>query len=154
MMKQHIRRIVPLALVSALLLALLAGCGGEKNKVASAISQFEGACQELDVRGMIECMDPAISGPLLSAMDLFGVEDTSGALDQLVGALDLFDGAGQQTEDLVQSIRIEPKEYDFNDDRDTCTVTAELSYGDSEPRSITLQMVLEDETWYIGGIGL
>ena len=153
-MSQRIRRMASLALTSVLLLALLTGCGGDKDNVAAAISEFESACQELDVRAMIECMDPAISGPVLSALDLFGVEDTSGMLEQLVGVLDLFEDAGQQTEEFLQSIRIEPKEYEFNDSKDACTVTAELSYGDSEPRSITIQMILEDETWYIGGIGL
>ena len=153
-MSQRIRRMASLALTSVLLLALLTGCGGDKDKVAAAISEFESACQELDVRAMIECMDPAISRPVLSALDLFGVEDTSGMLEQLVGVLDLFEDAGQQTEEFLQSIRIEPKEYEFNDSKDACTVTAELSYGDSEPRSITIQMILEDETWYIGGIGL
>ena len=153
-MSQRIRRMASLALTSVLLLALLTGSGGDKDNVEAAISEFEGACQELDVRAMIECMDPAIAGPVLSALDLFGVEDTSGMLEQLVGVLDLFEDAGQQTEEFLQSIRIEPKEYEFNDSKDACTVTAERSYGDSEPRSITIQMILEDETWYIGGIGL
>lgn len=150
-MKKMMRRAAAVILMAAVLLSLLAGCG-PKNDVKSTISEFESACQSLDVKGMLECINPTVSKPILGALNLFGVEDTSGTLEQLVGALDLFDDAGQVTEELVQSIRIKPNNYAFNDAKDKCTVTAELSYGDGDSKIITLQMILKDESWYISDI--
>lgn len=136
------------SLASAVLLALLAGCGG-KSGVNDTISQFESACHTLDVKGMLKCIDPTIAKPILGAMDLFGVEDTTGTLDQLAGVLDLFDDAGQTTAGVIRSLRLKPNNYVFNDAKDKCTVTAELSYGDGGSRVVILQMVCKDECWYI-----
>lgn len=150
-MKKIMRRAAAIILTAAVLLSLLAGCGAQSD-VKNSISEFESACQALDVKRMLECMNPTISKPILGALDLFGVEDTSGTLEQLAGALDLFGDAGQVTEELVQSIRIKPSNYVFNDAKDKCTVTAELSYGDGDSKIITLQMILKDGNWYISDI--
>ena len=150
-MKKIMRRVAAAILTAAVLLSLLAGCS-PKNDVKSTISKFESACQSLDVKGMLACINPTVAKPILGALDLFGVEDTSGTLEQLAGVLDLFDDAGQATEELVQSIRIKPDNYVFNDAKDKCTVTAELSYGDGDSKIITLQMILKDDSWYIADI--
>lgn len=150
-MKKIMRRWIAVILTVVAMMTLLVGCGA-KNKVKATISGFESSCQALDVRGMLACVNPTISNPILNAMDLFGVEDTSGTLEQIVGALNLFGDVGQTTEEFVQSIQIEPSSYVFNDNKDACTVTAMLSYGDGESKIITLKMILKDDSWYIAGI--
>lgn len=148
---KKMRRAAAVLLTTAVLLSLLAGCG-PKNDVKSTISEFESACQSLDVKRMLACVNPTVAKPILDALNLFGVEDTSGTLEQIVGVLDLFDDAGQVTEELVQSIQIKPSNYAFNDAKDKCTVTADLSYGDGDSKIITLQMILKDGSWYISDI--
>ena len=85
-------------------------------------------------------------------MDLLGVEDTSGVLEELVGILGIFEGAGEKTEEFIQSIKIDPQKYEFNSDKDKCTVLAELSYGEEEAKTITIDLVLKDEVWYISDL--
>ena len=150
-MKQTVKRMAAVVLAAVMMLTLLTGCGA-KGAVKETISNFETACHALDVRGMLECMNPTISKPLLTALNLLGVEDTSGVLEELVGILGIFEGAGEKTEEFVQSIKIAPQKYEFNDDKDKCTVLAELSYGEEKAKTITIDLVLKDETWYISDL--
>ncbi|MGM9606552.1 MAG: hypothetical protein ACI3XJ_03495 [Oscillospiraceae bacterium] len=76
------------------------------------------ACRALDVRGMLECVDPTVSKPVLSALNLLGVEDTSETLTDLIGVLGFFGDTDQVTQEFIQSIRITPNDYAFNADKD------------------------------------
>lgn len=150
-MKKNFRRVAAVLVLAVMMMALLTGCGA-KGEVKKTISNFETACHALDVRAMLECVNPTISKPILAAMDLFGMEDTSGALDELVGILGIFEGAGEKTTEFVQSVKIKPVDYTFNADKDECIVVAELSYGEEKTENITMEMVLKNEVWYISGI--
>lgn len=150
-MKKTMHRLCAVILMTVMLLTLLTGCGA-KSDIKKTISTFESACQELDVKGMLECMNPIISKPILGAMNLFGVEDTSGLLDKLVGTLSFFEAAGNATEEFIQSIEITPNDFAFNSDKDECTVLAELSCGEENTKTITINLVLRDEIWYISDI--
>lgn len=148
--KKKLRRGIAMTAMVAVILLLVSGCA--KSEIKSAISKFESSCQALDVKGMLECVDPAISKPMLGILDLLGVEDTSDTLDNLVGILGIFDNAGQETEEFVRSIKIDPSGYEFNDAKDECLVTAALSYGDGEKEPITIKMILTNGGWYISSI--
>jgi hypothetical protein len=150
MKKPHGIRGLALLLLIVSLVAALSGCA--KSEVQSTISTFEAACQDLDVRGAVSCLDPKVSSPILSAMDLLGIEDTSGLLNTLVDTLGVYDPSQGEAEAFIRSIRITPQSYTFNGDKDECTVSAQLSYGEDESDTITLQMILSDGTWYIAGI--
>lgn len=150
-MKQTMRRAAAVILMAAMVLTLLTGCGA-KSDVKKTISSFESACQALDVRGMLECINPTVSNPILTAMNLLGVEDTSGTLEELVGIIGIFEGAGEKTEEFVQSIEIDPNNFEFNDGKDKCTVSAELSCGEDNTKNITIDLVLKDDAWYISDI--
>jgi hypothetical protein len=150
MKKTYGIRSLALLLLTVSLVAALSGCA--KSEVQSTISTFEAACQDLDVRGAISCLDPKISSPILSAMDLLGIEDTSGLLNTLVDTLGVYDPSQGEAEAFIRSIRITPQSYTFNSDKDECTVSAQLSYGEDGSEAITLQMILSDDTWYIAGI--
>ena len=151
-MRQKPVRLTALATAAILALCLLSGCAS--SGVKSTLSRFESACQTLNAKEMLACVDPTISDPLLSAMELLGIEDTSETLDRLGAALGLFGDAGEKTEELLQSIRITPRSYDFNSDKDRCTVAADFSWEGSESHTVTIRMVLKEETWYISGLSL
>ncbi len=150
-MKKMMKRVTVVTLTAVMLLTLLTGCGA-KGAVKETISNFESACQALDVRGMLECVNPTISKPILTAMNLLGVDDTSGTLEELVGILGIVEGAGEKTEEFVQSIEIKPDEFTFNGDKDECSVSAELSYGEEKTKAITIELILKDEIWYISNL--
>lgn len=150
-MKKNFRRVAAVLVLAVMMMALLTGCGA-KGEVKKTISNFETACNSLDVRAMLECVNPTLSKPILAAMDLFGMEDTSGALDELVGLLGIFPGAGDKTAEFVKAVKIKPVDFTFNEDNDECIVVAELSYGLGKTENIAMEMVLKNEVWYISGI--
>lgn len=150
-MKNTVKRFAAMLLAAIMMLTLLTGCGA-KSAVKETVDNFETACHALDVRAMLECMNPTVSRPLLAAMDILGVADTSGVLEELVGILGILEGAGEKTEEFIQSIQIDPKEYEFNSDKDKCTVLAELSYGEEKAKTITIDLILKDEVWYISDL--
>ncbi|MGN0969078.1 MAG: hypothetical protein ACI4O3_07380 [Oscillospiraceae bacterium] len=147
-MKKMMRRMAAAILAAAVMLTLLAGCGAESS-VKDTISEFESACHALDVRGMLECVDPTVSKPVLSALNLLGVENTSETLTDLIGVLGIFGDADRVTQEFIQSIHIVPNDYAFNADKDECSVVAALSYGDDNSETITIQMVCKEDAWYI-----
>ncbi len=149
-MKQRVKRVVALSLAAVMMLMLFTGCA--RSEIKETISKFEAACQALDFKGMLECMNPTIAKPVLSALELFGVTDTSGLLDTLTSTLNIFSTAGDSTEEFIQSIKIKPSGYDFNDAKDECKVSAKLSYGDENEKEITVKMVMKNEAWYISSI--
>lgn len=150
-MKKTLKRAAAVVVLAAMMLTLLTGCGA-KSGVKATISNFEDACHALDVRAMLECVNPTVAKPILTAMNLFGIGDTSGTLEELVGVLGIFEGAGDKTEEFVQSIQIKANEFEFNSDKSKCSVSAELSYGEDKTEEITINFVLKDEVWYISGI--
>lgn len=150
-MKNTMKRFAAMLLAAIMMLTLLTGCGA-KGAVKETISNFETACHALDVRGMLDCMNPTISKPLLTALNLLGVDDTSGVLEELVDVLGIFEGAGEKTEVFIQSIKIDPQDFKFNDNNDKCTVFAELSYGEENTKAVTIDLVLKDEVWYISDL--
>jgi len=147
-------RILALTLLVVILIGTLCGCGA-KSDIDKTLSSFESACHSLDVRGVIECLDPALSDPVLTVLDLIGVDDTSGALDALVDKLNVFGNAGVSTEEFMESLKIKADEYEFSDDKTACDVRAEFQYGTGEEphtMDVTIHMIKVDDGWYISSI--
>lgn len=141
-------------LIAALLTGVLSGCG-EKSEIGDLLSRFESACQELDVRAVLECVDPAISSPVLTVLDLAGVEDTSGTLDLLVSTLSIFGNVGTGTEEFMRSLTIEPEDYEFDSKKESCQVSGKFQYGNGDsPRTmdVIIRCVKVDDQWYVSGI--
>lgn len=147
-MKHMGKRAVTVLLAAAMLLAMLAGCGA-KSGVNQTVEEFEKACQALDARAMLACMNPTVAEPILAVMDLFGIGDTDDMLETLTGALNLFGDAGDKTEEWLKTVKITPKSYEFNSDKDRCTVLATLSYGGEGERTVTIDLILKEDIWYI-----
>ena len=153
-MKKEMQKVLALTLLAAMLIGLLCACGA-KSEIDNSLEGFESACQDVDVRGVIECLDPALSGPVLAVLNLLGVDDTSGAMDALVEKLGVFGNAGVSAEEFMQSLNIKTNDYEFNSDKSACDVQAEFQYGTGdEPRSmnVTIHMIKVDDDWYISSI--
>lgn len=157
MTKVRSTRAFAVVLAAAVLMSMLTGCSifdslfGGKRDVEQLISEFESACRKLDAEAMLDCIEPDTAKPIRSIMKLFGIDDTAEIFENLVALLGLFGDAGESAEELIGSIKIEPKEYDFNEDNDMCSVTAEFSCG-GETATVIIRCVEEDGTWYISGI--
>jgi hypothetical protein len=137
-----------------LLIGILSGCG-EKSDINKTLDTFEAACQTLDVKGALGCVNPSVASPVLTVLDLLGVDDTSGALDCLVSTLSVFGNIGTSTEEFMQSLKIEPEDYAFSEEKDSCEVGAVFQYGtgeEPETMDVVISCVKVDDEWYISGI--
>ena len=147
-------RIMSVMLAFVLLAACLTGCG-EKSGVKKVIRDFETACQEADVDGMLDCFNPDIINPLRTTLDLFGMGDLSGAMDTVAGLLPPLDFTGADISEVLESIRFEPKDFDFNRSKDNCDVSTEIRYtvNGNEYRNVYIVSCRQvGDDWYITGI--
>ena len=104
---------------------------------------------------MANCFNPDLVHPVTCLLGLFGVELSD--LDSLLSGLVSFanEYSGSELEELYQTIKITPRDYTFNDAKDECDVTAEVSYTvDGEQRSdlCTFHCEVVDDNWYIFGM--
>lgn len=126
-----------------------------KPEVKDLLSDFEEACKSLDIRGMLNCYKPNISKPILTLMDIVGIDDTSEYLDKLTSLMGNFGNLGVSAEEFFSSIAIEKQQYSFSDSNEKCSVDAIISFGPDDNRHTidsTIECVLVDEAWYISGI--
>ena len=154
-MKKTLRRAAALALAALMMLTLLTACGGssgDKAGINKTISAYQSACRDMDVRGMLECMNPSISKPVLSMMDMMGMDAAEALLDKAFGMLGLLGEVGEMAEESIEQYTIQPKDYDFNGDKDECAVTATVSAGKGTEEETVIYMVKVDGKWYISGM--
>ena len=147
-------RRIALILAVIVLVSVLSGCG-EKNDVKNMLESFENNCKSLDVLKMIEHLDPTISEPILGLAGLLGIEDTGSMMQGIVETLDFFGDMGSDFETMVQSMEIEARSFEFNENKDSCEVEATISYGTGENTTenvVAIECVLENDTWYISNI--
>ena len=154
MKKRNGLRTVALLLVTVLLLGLLSGCAS--SGVRKVISKFEKACQELDADTMLDCLNPTITNPLGDVLDFFGVDSLNSALSGVVKVLGVIDFKDDAPEDVLKTLKIKCKDFDFNDAKDACTVTAQLSYtvdGEKVEKTVLIKCEQVDDAWYIMSFG-
>lgn len=154
MKKRNGLRTVALLLVTVLLLGLLSGCAS--SGVRKVISKFEKACQELDADTMLDCLNPTITNPLGDVLDFFGVDSLNSALSGVVKVLGVIDFKDDAPEDVLKTLKIKCKGFDFNDAKDACTVTAQLSYtvdGEKVEKTVLIKCEQVDDAWYIMSFG-
>lgn len=145
------KRIIALLLCLVMTMALLTGCG-EKSGVKKLLGAYEDACQTLDVEAMAECFNPTIVDPVMSILGVFGIElsDLNSLLSSIVSFADDYGEA--QLEELYQSMKIKPTGYVFNEAKDECDVSAEVSFtvdGTQKSEIKVFHCELVDEAWYI-----
>ena len=154
MKKRNGLRKLALLLVTVLLLGLLSGCAS--SGVRKVISKFEKACQELDADTMLDCLNPTITNPLGDVLDFFGVDSLNSALSGVVKVLGVIDFKDDAPEDVLKTLKIKCKDFDFNDAKDACTVTAQLSYtvdGEKVEKTVHIKCEQVDDAWYIMSFG-
>jgi len=150
-------RFVALLLAACLCLSCLTGCESKSSKIKDTLSEFEYACQNLDVDAILDCIDPDIADPIRFAVALY-----SGATGQ-----DYEDFLDSVFDDLVAGVfGIDFDPYDFlstisftdikvKTKKDYATVTCELNFeiaGEQFKRDATIYMIENDENWYVASI--
>ncbi len=150
---KRFKRVMALALACVMVLSL-AGCGGAKSKIKGTISDFEKACQELDLEAMLDCVDPTVAEPAKAGLSLLGAlaGDEAEMLGEVASAIF---GSVADPDEFLSKIRI--KAGDISVDGDSATVEATLSAevgGEKIEQPATIRMKQDDDEWYIAGVSL
>ena len=149
------KKIIAVLTCLVLVVALMTGCS-EKSEIKSLISDFQGACNELDLNEMLECIDPAISVPIKTAAGLIGMfSDTStdDMLEQLSNVL--ISGTPQGGKEFFSSIKISVDEVSISGDK--ADVSAGLKYsisGEGHETETVFKCVKSEDKWYISSFSL
>ncbi len=111
----------PKVILAVLLILLLGGkvtgmiVSPGRSACRKVISQFQTACNNLDVNGMVECLKPSMTNNLLKLGTAAAGDAALDTVLNLVGSgLDTV-GLGSETtvEELFQTIQLEPKRFGF-----------------------------------------
>ena len=126
-----------LAFCLALVLMFSAtGCGA-KSDVKELIGKLETACNDMDVSGILDCVNPDKVAPIKLLVDTIG--EGSEALVSYV-----YEFLG---------ITVTQEESEEEDDRGTVTCTLSFEMGDSTvEKEIVLDVIKVDDVWYIDGL--
>lgn len=157
-----------------LMMGILAACGGrvrgyKELGIANRIEALENCFHELDLEGIMDCIDPqdtAVVKTALTGISLVTGEDTDALLEKTESELYtlaciLFDSEDEWPDvegeevlsELLNSVSIEADEISFGKERkDTalanCIVT--ICVGEEEITSrVELYMVKSDGEWYL-----
>lgn len=132
---------------------LLTACGNREDRIKTRLYDFEDACQGLDVKGMLSCIDPSIARPVSNAMSLVGIfsDVNSDELIDKVFTL-LFDDDVNPRE-YLSGIEFENMEIDSDRKSATveCLISAIIS-GERIEKKANVKMIKVDDEWYISGI--
>lgn len=149
-----IARLFALVLAVALILSTMAGCAS--SEVRKVVSNFEQACQTMDTNGMLACLNPTITKPLIGLMSLVGVESLDGVMDLLVEVVDVIDFSDVPAEDVLKTLNIKCDDLAFNDAKNSCTVAATISFvfkGETKEQDVSIKCEIVDGEWYIMSFG-
>ena len=156
-MKTTLKKSVVWLLILIMAMSVIACEGNERNAVKNdVIKPFQTACNEQDVKGMLRCFNPTFSEPILTAMGIADLLGVSGYLERVVGQFDHFDKVDASVSDFLSSLTVKPSEYVFNDTKDTCNVSAVITYrSGSNQKEIAaiLHCVKKEGKWYLNRIG-
>lgn len=126
----------------------------EEEEVATAIGEFQYACQTSDVDAMLDCLDPGFSQSLKSGRLLLNWMSTQENADEVIMNSMLI--AVMNIADIsvdLSTMEIEVEEIDMKDDMATVNGTLNLeSTTGTYHDDITMRMAKSDDKWYITGM--
>lgn len=154
-MKKITITLIGCVLAVSMLLTLCA-CSNTSNKaIEDLMTQFESACNSLDLDAVLNCVNPQISDKIkigLGIVGMFTQTDTNELFEKLALALSSDDLGGS---DFFSSIKIHIEQVAVDDD--TATVNALLRYnvaGSPTQREATINCVYYAERWYISSFSV
>lgn len=152
-MKKSALRIFAFVLVGALLLSF-AGCGA-KGQVKGVISDFQKACNDLDINAALDCIDPTVADIVKGAGGLLGLisgQDTDVIFESLSSLL-------MEHEDMkgvdffkTLNVKVNGVETGETDAAAQVTLTYKNLAGEEVSRDANLTLKLSDGKWYITGV--
>ena len=143
-------RAIYVILVVVMCLGMMTSCGN-RGKLLRVISDFEDGCNSLDVKEILDTIDPRVSDKFKFAVTV--IEFFSGqSSNDLVNTIfqNLPDEFSDNSEEILSSIAIDVETIEIDDD--TADVTAVLEYdvlGTHYKREVLFTCVYYIDDWYI-----
>ena len=150
------KRIVSVGLTVCLLICGMSGCEEkDTSPVEQRVMDFTAKCNELDLDGILRCLDPALSEPIAWMFELAeigGIEK-----EEILSAVYtmMTDESGLDEMDFFESIDVKIEEVRMGSKN--ATVIADVSYVVADipfNKDGEIYLIKETDTWYISGLGL
>lgn len=151
-------RFCSLAIVVCLLVCSMAGCSKSKDTTAieQRVQDFVVKCNNLDIDGILRCIDPAISEPVaiaISAMEVFGnfggaEIDKYKMFEELTNVL--LDEEGLDAMEFFESIQVEIVETEL--DGNYAYVYSNITYAIADikfTKEGVIYMTEQADVWYV-----
>lgn len=146
-------RFFSVILTAVLALSMMTGCS-DRGRILNLISDFEEGCNSLDVKEILDTIDPRISDKFKFVVDV--IEFFSGqSSDEMVSELfdNLPDEFSDNSEEIFSSIEIDVSDIEIDDD--SAEVKTILEYdvlGTHYKREAVFTCVYYIDDWYISSI--
>ena len=154
-MKRMVRAIA-LVMILVFALASLTGCGKNKEEITNLLTEFEYACNTLDVNAILECITPKKADTIKLALGIYGMftdKDTNEVLndisERLIGDFEL-DG-----NDFFSSIKIAVDDIAVEDEDAIAYTTVEYKINGADyKKPAEFKCVYYMEKWYVSKFDL
>lgn len=131
----------------------------QKESIKQTLVNFQSACNNADIDGMVDCINPTISKPIQVGMAL--ISTLSGdAYDEMLEEIstniaDSVFGQDYGGMDFLKSISFSDMKITVNKDKATveCTIQYKIA-GELFDNYTTINMIKKDDDWYISGVDI
>lgn len=155
---KKLRELIAVLLIVIMVFCMM-GCSSDKSQIKDTLSEFENSCRNLDVDGMLDCIDPDVSDPIRLGMAVLSnitgtdYESIIACIFSNISESGLGDDFNPQ--EFLSTIGVSDAKLKINNN--TATVTCELSFevaGEKFERDAAIDMVKKDDKWYIAGFDM
>ena len=149
-------KISAIVLIICMLLCTMAGCKQDTTVLEQRIQDFAVKCNELDIDGMLRCLDPSVSEPI--ALTISGIEMVAKLSGSPVDKYELFsavsdvilDSEGINGMDFFKSIEVEVDHIDVEEN--VAYAYCYISYVISDikfKKEAVIYMIEQADIWYV-----
>ena len=149
-MKRNLAIVLSLVMIVVCIIPM-GGCGNENDKISNLMTEFEYACNSLDVDAILDCIHPDITNKIQAAMGFVGMftgKDSDDMLEAI--STTLTNNSKVDAESFFSSIKIDVKEINSDDSKGIAKVNLTYKVGTEEIVSETSFVCSKyNDKWYI-----
>lgn len=133
-----------------------AGGRREKTSIENCLTEFQYACNTLDIRAMLNCIDPSVADPIRVSVGIYGTisdvdnDELLESFSQSITGEDI-----PEVDEFYQSINIEMLSARSGGKYGSASTTVYFTlFGEDIVRDATFEMVKDHGKWYISSFSL
>lgn len=131
----------------------LSACSSGEEEIQATLTDFVRACQDLDVKAMLKCIDPAIARPVSNGLSLVGLFTDIDSENLIEDVFDLLFDKDVDPSEFLSGIQFSNLKIEQDGDEAIvkCILTAEIS-GEQLEYKTEIDMIQEEDHWYISNV--